>query len=75
MQTEAERGIDTLIVDTLAYFNCKPSLPTLRDLLEISGNPVIKLRIATAIFDIGQDPAMADIAVALVKEMDNKKAA
>lgn len=73
LQSEAEKEIDTLIVETLAYLKSLVSLPLLRNLLEVSNDIVIRLRIATAIFEISQDVEMIDIVVNLVKEMDNKK--
>jgi len=73
LQSEAEKEIDTLIVDTLAYLKSVGSLQVLKNLLEVSNDIVIRLRIATAIFEISQDAEMVDIAVGLVKEMDNKK--
>jgi hypothetical protein len=73
LQSEAEKEIDTLIVDTLAYLQSVISLPVLKDILEVSNDIVIRLRIATAIFEISQEAEMVDIAISLVKEMDNKK--
>jgi hypothetical protein len=71
LQTDNE--IDTLIVETLAYLRSAASLPMLKNLLQVSNEGVIRLRIATAIFEISQDAEMVDIAVSLVKEMDDKK--
>jgi hypothetical protein len=73
LQSEAGKEIDTLIVETLAYLKSVASLPMLKNLLQVSNDGVIRLRIATAIFEISQDAEMVDIAVSLVKEMDNKK--
>jgi HEAT repeat protein len=73
LQLEAEKEIDTLIVETLAYLKSVASLPLLKKLLEVCNDIVIRLRIATAIFEISQDAEMVDIAVSSVKEMDNKK--
>lgn len=73
LQSEAEKEIDTLIVDTLAYLKSVKSLPTLKHLLEVCSVIDIKLIIATAIFEISHDAEMVDIAVSSVKEMDNKK--
>lgn len=73
LQSEAGKEIDTLIVDTLAYLRSVASLLLLKNLLEVSNDIVLRLRIATAIFEISQDAEMVDIAVSLVKEMDNKK--
>lgn len=73
LQSEAEKEIDTLIVDTLAYLKSVASLPVLKNLLEVGNDIVVRLRIATAIFEISQEADMVDIAVSLVKEMDNKK--
>lgn len=73
LQSEAKKEIDTLIVDTLGYLKSVTSLPTLKRLLEESTDLVVRLRITTAIFEISQDAEMVDIAISLVKEMDNKK--
>ncbi len=73
LQSEAEKEIDTLIVETLAYLKSVASLPVLKNLLEVCNDIVIRLRIATAIFEISHDTEMVDIAVSSVKEMDNKK--
>lgn len=73
LQSEAGKEIDTLIVETLAYLKSVASLPVLKKLLEVCNDIIIKLRIATAIFEINQDDEMVDIAVNSVKQMDNKK--
>lgn len=73
LQSDAEKEIDTLIVETLAYLKSVASLPIFKKLLEVCNDIVIRLRIATAIFEINQDAEMVDIAVSSVKEMDNKK--
>jgi HEAT repeat protein len=73
LQLEAEKEIDTLIIETLSYLKSVSSLPILKKLLEICNDIVIRLRIATAIFEISQDDEMVDIAVSSVKEMDNKR--
>jgi len=73
LQSEAEKEIDTLIVDTLAYLKSDKSIPVLKNLLEECNIIDIKLSLATSIFEINQDAEMVDIAVGLVKEMDNKK--
>lgn len=73
LQSEAEKEIDTLIVETLAYLKSIASLPIFKKLLEMCNDSVIRLRIATSIFEINQDVEMVEIAVSLVKEMDNKK--
>jgi len=73
LQSEAEIEIDTLIVDTLAYLKSDKSIPVLKNLLEECNIIDIKLSLATSIFEINQDAEMVDIAVGLVKEMDNKK--
>lgn len=69
---EAGKEVDTLIVETLAYLKTVASLPILKKLLEVCTDIVIRLRISTSIFEISQDTEMVDIAVSLVKEMDNK---
>jgi S-adenosylmethionine synthetase len=73
LQPELGEEIDTLIVDTLAYLKSMVSIPVLKKLLNECNNCVIRLRIATAIFEIDQDVEMVDIAISSVKEMDNKK--
>jgi hypothetical protein len=73
LQSEAGKEIDTLIVDTLAYLKSVASLPVLKNLLEVSNDIVIRLRIATAIFEISCDAEMVNIAINSVKEMDNKR--
>jgi HEAT repeat protein len=75
MLSEAEKEIDTLIVDTLAHLKSAASLPVLRNLLEVSNENVTKLRIATAIFVISRDAEMVNVAVNSVKEMDSRKEA
>ena len=73
LQSEAEKEIDTLIVETLAYLKSVASLPVFKNLLVVCNDIVVRLRIATAIFEINQDAEMVDIAVSSVREMDNKK--
>lgn len=73
LQSEAEKEIDTLIVETLAYLKSIASLPVLYNLLEISKVDIVKLEIATAIFEINQDTKMIDIAIGSFKEIDKIK--
>jgi len=75
LQSEAGKEIDTLIVETLAYLKSVASFPVLKKLLKVCNDPIIKLRIATAIFEINQDAEMIDIAISSAKELDNKKSA
>jgi hypothetical protein len=72
---QSEAGIDTLIVETLAYLKSAASLPVLKNLLEVCNDPIIKLKIATAVFEINQDEEMIDIAISLARKLDNKKSA
>ena len=73
LQLEVGEEIDTLIVETLAYLKSVASLPVLKKLLEGCNDIIIRLRIATSVFEINQDVEMVDIAVSSVKQMDNKK--
>ena len=72
LESASENEIDTLIVDTLGYLKSIKSLPALKKKLEGCSDVVVKLRIATAIFEINHDTEMVDIAVNAVKQMDNK---
>lgn len=73
LQSEAKLEIDILIIDTLAYLKFVTSLPILKKLLGVCNDIVAKLRVATAIFEINKDTEMINIAISIVKEMDNKK--
>ncbi len=75
LQSEAGKEIDTFIVETLAYLKSFASLPVLKKLLKVCNDPIIKLRIATAIFEINQDAEMIDIAISSARKLDNKKSA
>jgi hypothetical protein len=71
LSDKANKEVDTLIVETLAYLKSRKSLPVLKDLLKHSSNEVVKLRIATSIFEINQDNDMVDIAINSFKKLDN----
>jgi len=73
LQSEAQKEIDTLIVETLAFLKSVKSVSTLKSLLAQSKDAVIRLRIATAIFEINSDVEMVDIALSAVKQMDNER--
>lgn len=64
---------DTLIIETLAYLKSVKALPVLRNLLEHCSIEVVKLRIATSIFEINQDDDMVNIAITSFKKLDNSK--
>ena len=64
---------DTLIVETLAYLKSSDSLSILNKLLENCNDFIIKLSIATSIFEINQDIEMIDIAINATRQLDNKK--
>ncbi|HZL11133.1 MAG TPA: HEAT repeat domain-containing protein [Prolixibacteraceae bacterium] len=65
--------VDTLIVETLAYLKSEKALPVLKNLLEHCSSEVVKLRIATSIFEINQDNDMVKIAITSFKKLDNNK--
>jgi len=67
------KEVDTLIVETLAYLKSEIALPVLRVVLNDCANEMEKLKIATAIFEINQDNEMVDIAINLLRSMDNDK--
>lgn len=73
LQSDAIKEIDTLIVETLAYLKSILSLPVLYNLLEICKVDILKLEIATAIFEINHDAKMIDIAINSFKEIDKIK--
>jgi hypothetical protein len=73
LELESMKEIDILIVETLAYLKSKESLPVLYQLIESSRFDIVKLQIATSIFEINQDPKMIDIAISAFKEIDNIK--
>jgi hypothetical protein len=64
--------IDTLIVETLAYLKSIKSIPILKNLLESTTNEVVRLKIATSIYEINQSQDMIDIAIASFKKLDDK---
>lgn len=64
---------DTLIVETLAYLKSIDSLPILKRLLNNIEDPIIKLRIATSVFEINKDSEMIDMAINSAKQLDDKK--
>jgi hypothetical protein len=64
---------DILIVETLAYLKSIAALPILKNLLEHCSDGIIKLQIATSIFEINQDIKMVDVAVNSVNQLANKK--
>jgi len=69
---ETDKEIDTLIVETLAYLKSAASLPILKRLLANYSDEMIKLKIATSIFEINQDSEMIDIAINCVKQLEDK---
>ena len=64
-------NIDTLIIETLAYLKSEKSLPKLYELLKGSENDMVRLKIATSIFEINSDCDMANIAIASLRKLDN----
>jgi HEAT repeat protein len=72
LELQKPEEVDTLIVETLGYLKSAAAVTLLKNLLDAGNNYVIKLRIATAIFEIEKDEAMIDIAIRSVKQIDNK---
>lgn len=64
---------DTLVVETLAYLKSYSSIQILNRLLNKCDDFIIKLCIATSIFEINQNEEMIDIAINSTKQLDNKK--
>lgn len=58
---ETDKEIDTLIVETLVYMKSKKSLPILENLLKSCKDEMVKLIIATSIFEINPENDMIDI--------------
>lgn len=73
LDSDSTNEIDILIVDTLAYLKASASLPTLKKFLETIVDPITKLSIASAIFQIDQEDQMIDIALSVVNQLDDKK--
>ncbi|MBN8858596.1 MAG: hypothetical protein J0H29_09415 [Sphingobacteriales bacterium] len=69
---ESEKEIDTLVIETLAYLKSQKSLPVLYKLLEKCSNGMIKLVISASIFEINKDSNMIDIAIGIIKTIDDK---
>ena len=70
---KAYKEIDTLIVETLSYLKSLKALPVLKYLLENCFYEIVKLCIATSIFEINHDNDMVDIAVTSFKKIDNNQ--
>lgn len=70
---EPTEGVDTLIVETLAYLKSEKALPLLRNLLKNSSNELIKLKIAVSIFEINPSEDLIDLAISAFKKLDNQK--
>ncbi|HEY0426707.1 MAG TPA: hypothetical protein VGC76_02770 [Pyrinomonadaceae bacterium] len=64
---------DSLIIETLAYLKSQKSLPVLRQLLEKNLYEITELIIATSIYEINRDNDMIDIAINVVKKIEQKK--
>jgi hypothetical protein len=73
LELQKPEEVDRLIIETLGYLKSKAALSVLKTLLEVSNDNMIKLSIATAIFEIDHDGAMINIAIELTKQMDTKK--
>ena len=72
---ESDKEPDSLIVETLAYLKSQKSLPVLRQLLEKDLYEITKLVIATSIYEINRDDDMIDIAIDVIKKIEQKKGA
>lgn len=70
---ESDREPDSLIAETLAYLKSQKSLPVLRQLLEKDLYVITELIIATSIYEINRDNDMIDIAINVVKKIEQKK--
>ena len=70
---ESKEEIDTLIIETLVYLKSQKSLQVLQNLLTESNDCIIKLIIATSIFEINEDINMIDIAINCFKEIEKDK--
>lgn len=64
---------DMLIAETLAYMNSAKSLPLLYDLLKTSDEGMAKLILASSIYRINKDTSMIDIAIIVIRKIDNKR--
>ena len=73
LQSEAEKEVDTLIVETLAYLKSKHSIPVLSNLLKISNIDEIRITIAANVFEINQDEKMIDEAINSFRKIANRK--
>jgi hypothetical protein len=70
--SESDDEVDTLVVETLAYLKSQKSLPILNELLEKCSDNLTKLIITVSIFEINRDASMIDIAIDVVKKIDDK---
>ena len=70
---ESDREPDSLIIETLAYLKSQKFLPILRQLLEKNLYEITELIVATSIYEINRDNDMIDIAINVVKKIEQKK--
>lgn len=64
--------VDTLIIETLGYLKSVDALPVLKRHLIVIDKGIIKLIIAAAIFEIGRENEMIDIAVNSIERIVNQ---
>ncbi len=69
---KSDQDVDTLVLETLAYLKSQKSLPILNNLLEICSDNMTKLVLSVSIFEINKDASMIDIAINIIRELDNK---
>jgi len=69
---ESGQELDTLVIETLAYLKSQKSLPILNNLLEEYSDYMTRLVIAASIFEINKDAGMIDIAINVVRKIDDR---
>ncbi|MCG9881784.1 MAG: hypothetical protein MH472_14405 [Bacteroidia bacterium] len=72
LSIQLNQEVDTLVVETLAYLKSQKSIKVLIKLLETLNDDLTKLAISASIFEINKDPRMIDVALNIIKIIDNK---
>lgn len=65
---------DDLIVDTLLYLRSAKAIPLFYDALKVTSSAMIKIIIATSIFELNKDADMIEISILSVAELENNRA-
>lgn len=65
---------DDLIIDTLTYLRSTNALPLLYQALQVSSSPMMKIILASSIFELNGDADVVDVCMVALTELEGNKA-